>query len=66
MCGLYCVNEMGVEGLEPSQFNESTDFKSVASTNSAIPPFLIQFFMYYYICSLAKYYIFYTIKIFKK
>ena len=44
----FIYGGMGVEGLEPSQFNESTDFKSVASTNSAIPPFLIQFFMYYY------------------
>lgn len=29
---------MGMEGLEPSRSKGSTDFKSVASTNSATSP----------------------------
>lgn len=31
---------MGVEGLEPSRSLGSTDFKSVASTDSATPPIM--------------------------
>jgi hypothetical protein len=29
---------LGMKGLEPLRFKKSTDFKSVASTNSATPP----------------------------